>query len=171
MNRVSKHQVGDVYFYHLTHQTVSEALLPLLSKCLSNGWRVVVRGQDLHQLEELDDKLWQGANDSFLPHGLAGSVGAAEQPILLSLEAPPPPHDCLICISGAPILVDEVVQIKRVCIVFQDDNSADMLMARSQWKSLTKAGLAAKYWSQSNGRWELQAEKPAVGDIAYDASS
>jgi DNA polymerase-3 subunit chi len=58
-----------------------------------------------------------------------------------------------------------------VCIVFQDDNSADMQTARSQWKSLTKAGLAAKYWSQSSGRWELQAEKPAVGDVADDASS
>jgi len=163
--------VGEIYFYHLTRQTVSQALLPLLSKCLNNGWRVVIRGQDLHQLEKLDDTLWQGANDSFLPHGLAGSVGADEQPILLSIEAKIPPHDCLICISGAPVSEDEVAQAKRVCIVFQDDNIADMQTARSQWKSLTKAGLAAKYWSQSSGRWELQAEKPAVGDVADDASS
>ena len=154
--------MGEIYFYHLTRQTVSQALLPLLGKCLSNGWRVVIRGQDLHQLEELDDKLWQGANESFLPHGLAGSVGADEQPILLSLEKKIPPHDCLICISGAPILEEEVSQAKRVCILFQDDNSEDMQTARGQWKSLTKAGFGAKYWSQSNGNWELKAEKTAV---------
>ena len=163
--------MGDVYFYHLTRQTISQALSPLLEKCLSNNWRVVIRGQDLDQLNELDDKLWQGPSDAFLPHGLAGSLEDADQPILLALDGQTYPHDCLICISGAPILVDEVVQIKRVCIVFQDDNSADMLMARSQWKSLTKAGLAAKYWSQSNGSWELQAEKPAVRYIEGNTSS
>ena len=150
--------MGDVYFYHLTRQTVSQALLPLLGKCLSNSWRVVIRGRDLDQLHELDDKLWQGASDAFLPHGLAGSLGAADQPILLTLEGQQHPHDCLICISGTPILEEEIAEAKRVCIVFQDDNSADMQTARSQWKSFTRAGFVVKYWSQSNGRWELQAE-------------
>ena len=154
--------MGEVYFYHLTRQTVSQALLPLLGKCLSNSWRVVIRGQDLDQLNELDDKLWQGASDAFLPHGLAGSSGDADQPILLALKGQTYPHDCLICISGAPISEEEVAEAKRVCILFQDDNSEDMQTARGQWKSLTKAGFAAKYWSQSNGNWELQAEKTAV---------
>ena len=154
--------MGDIYFYHLTRQTVSQALLPLLGKCLSKSWRVVIRGQDLDQLHELDDKLWQGASDAFLPHGLAGSLGDVDQPILLTLEGQIYPHDCLICISGTPILEEEVSEAKRVCIVFQDDNREDMQTARGQWKSLTKAGFAAKYWSQSNGNWELQAEKTAV---------
>jgi DNA polymerase-3 subunit chi len=55
-----------------------------------------------------------------------------------------------------------VTQAKRVCILFQNDNSADLQNARSQWKTLTQAGLAAKYWSQAEGNWELQAEKAAV---------
>jgi len=154
--------VGDVYFYHLTRQTVSQALSPLLEKCLSNSWKVVIRGQDLDQLNELDDKLWQGPSDAFLPHGLAGLLGDADQPILLALKEQTYPHDCLICISGAPILEEEVTDAKRVCILFQDDNSEDMETARGQWKSLTKAGFAAKYWSQSNGNWELKAEKTTV---------
>ena len=162
MNLQRTNRVGDVYFYHLTRQTVSQALSPLLEKCLSNNWRVVIRGQDLDQLNELDDKLWQGPSDAFLPHGLAGSLGDADQPILLALEGQTYPHDCLICISGAPILEEEVAEAKRVCIVFQDDNSEGMQIARGQWKSLTEAGFAAKYWSQSNGNWELQAEKTAV---------
>ena len=163
--------MGDVYFYHLTRQTISQALSPLLEKCLSNNWSVVIRGQDLDQLNELDDKLWQGPSDAFLPHGVAGSLEDAYQPILLALDGQTYPHDCLICISGAPILVEEIAEARRVCIVFQDDNSADMQTARSQWKSLTKAGLAAKYWSQSNGSWELQTEKPAVRNIEGNTSS
>ena len=159
MNIPRTHGVGDVYFYHLTRQTISQALLPLLDKCLNNSWKVVIRGRDLDQLHELDDRLWQGASDAFLPHGLAGSSGAADQPILLALEGETYPHDCLICISGAPILEKEIVHAKRACIVFQDDNSEDMETARGQWKSITKAGFAARYWSQSNGNWELKAEK------------
>ena len=154
--------MGDLYFYHLTRQTFIQALLPLLEKCLSNSWRVVIRGQDLDQLNELDHKLWQGPSDEFLPHGLAGSLVDSDQPILLALDGQTYHHDCLICISGAPILEEEVAEAKRVCIVFQDDNSEGMQIARSQWKSLTEAGFAAKYWSQSNGNWELQAEKTAV---------
>ena len=154
--------MGDVYFYHLTRQTISQALSPLLEKCLSNSWKVVIRGQDLDQLNELDDKLWQGPNNAFLPHGLAGSLGDADQPILLALDGQTYPHDCLICISGAPILEEEIAEARRVCIVFQDDNSADMQTARSQWKSFTRAGFAAKYWSQSNVSWELQAENAGV---------
>jgi DNA polymerase-3 subunit chi len=36
-----------------------------------------------------------------------------------------------------------------------------MQNARAQWKSLTEAGIAAKYWSQAQGNWALQAEKEA----------
>jgi DNA polymerase-3 subunit chi len=56
---------------------------------------------------------------------------------------------------------DEVLSSKRVCILFQDDNGLDLQKARAQWKSLTEAGIAAKYWSQAQGSWELQAEKAA----------
>lgn len=150
--------VGDVYFYHLTRQTINEALVPLLNKCLDNNWRVLVRGTDLSLLEALDEKLWEGSDNIFLPHGLWGGPHDLDQPILLVPEGQTTPHDCLICISDASVTIKEVSAAKRVCIIFQDDSPKDVEHARNQWKSLTDEGLTAKYWDQLSGNWELKAE-------------
>ena len=154
-------RVSEVYFYHLTRQRVDQALRPLLSKCLANGWRVVIRGREAAEMQQLDDALWQGPAEEFLPHGLAGAAQEADQPVLLAREGHEAPHDCLICIGGSAVTADEVLSSKRVCILFQDDNGQHMQNARAQWKSLTEAGIAAKYWSQAQGNWALQAEKEA----------
>ena len=153
--------MSEVYFYHLTRQRVDQALRPLLGKCLANGWRVLIRGRAEAEIRQLDDALWQGPAEEFLPHGLAGAAQEADQPVLLALEGQKAQHDCLICVGGSAVTADEVLASKRVCILFQDDNGLHMQTARSQWRSLTEAGLAAKYWSQAQGNWELQAEKPA----------
>ncbi len=154
-------RVSEVYFYHLTRQRVDQALRPLLSKCLANGWRVVIRGREAAEMQQLDDALWQGPAEEFLPHGLAGAAQEADQPVLLALEGHEAPHDCLICIGGSAVTADEVLFSKRVCILFPEDNGQHMQNARAQWKSLTEAGIAAKYWSQAQGNWALQAEKEA----------
>ena len=153
--------MGEAYFYHLTRQSINEALVPLLNKCLDNSWRVLVRGNDLGLLKVLDEKLWEGGDNVFLPHGLLGGPHDMDQPILLAPEGQTPPHDCLICISGANLTCEEVSLAKRVCIVFQGDSSTDVEHARNQWKALADEGLAAKYWDQSSGSWELKAETPA----------
>ena len=100
--------VSEVYFYHLTRQRVDQALRPLLGKCLANGWRVVIRGSEAAQIHQLDDALWQGPAEEFLPHGLAGTEQEADQPVLLALEGHEAPHDCLICIGGSAVTADEV---------------------------------------------------------------
>ena len=153
--------MSEVYFYHLTRQRVDQALRPLLGKCLANGWRVLIRGREEAEIRQLDDALWQGPAEEFLTHGLAGAAQEADQPVLLALEGHKEQHDCLICVGGSAVTADEVLASKRVCILFQDDNGLHMQTARSQWRSLTEAGIAAKYWSQAQGNWELQAEKAA----------
>ena len=153
--------MSEVYFYHLTRQRVDQALRPLLGKCLAHGWRVLIRGREEAEIRQLDDALWQGPAEEFLPHGLAGAAQEADQPVLLALEGHKAQHDCLICVGGSAVTADEVLASKRVCILFQDDNGLHMQTARSQWRSLTEAGIAAKYWSQAQGNWELQAEKAA----------
>ena len=153
--------MSEVYFYHLTRQRVDQALRPLLGKCLANGWRVLIRGREEAEIRQLDDALWQGPAEEVLPHGLAGAAQEADQPVLLALEGHKAQHDCLICVGGSAVTADEVLASKRVCILFQDDNGLHMQTARSQWRSLTEAGIAAKYWSQAQGNWELQAEKAA----------
>ena len=151
--------MNEAYFYHLTRQTVDQALMPLLDKCLSKKWRVLLRGRTAAQIKDLDEKLWHGGAESFLPHGLSGSENELDQPILLAQEGKIFSHDCLICIGGATITLYEAQNAARVCILFQDDNAEDMQIARAQWKTLTDAGTAAQYWSQEQGSWSLKSER------------
>ncbi len=151
--------MGSAYFYHLTNEGLDAALLALLPKCLGQGWRVVVRGTSQDRLDWLDQKLWQGPDDGFLPHGLATADHADKQPILLADENHSARFDCLMTIDGAGLTAAEVQQAERVCVVFEAADEAQMAAARHQWAALTDAGISAKYWSQETGRWQLKVEK------------
>ncbi|MFC3615943.1 DNA polymerase III subunit chi [Lutimaribacter marinistellae] len=151
--------MGAVYFYHLTRRPLDETLSVLLGKSLQAGWRVAVRGREPDRLAWLDEKLWLGAEDGFLPHGLAGGPYDALQPVLLGNErtAGNSPH-CVMSIDGAEIAADEVQALERTCILFDGGDDAAVQHARRQWRELTKAGCSAKYWSEESGRWEMKAE-------------
>lgn len=148
-----------LYFYHMT-RTPLEATLPvLLGKSLEAGWRVLVRGRLQAQLDWLDQKLWLGGDQSFLPHGLAGGAHDGEQPILLTLEdTNPTGATALISVDGAAVSAQEVGGFERVSILFDGNDPAALDVARGQWKALTGAGCSALYWSQESGRWEKKAE-------------
>ncbi|MGB0798462.1 MAG: DNA polymerase III subunit chi [Planktomarina sp.] len=150
--------MGAAYFYHLTRQSTHDALVPLLTKCLENSWRVIVRGTDDDHLKQINDKLWSLGADEFLPHGLSGGEHDDDQPILLT-KSDLSNRDCLICIDGADVTSAEINAAERVCILFQDEADHQMNVARAQWSNLTGQGVAAKYWSQASGRWELKSEK------------
>lgn len=151
--------MGAAYFYHLTRAPLENTLPVLLEKARGAGWRIVVRGTDAAQLEWLDQRLWMGADDGFLPHGLAGGVHDAAQPVLLTAG-----HDmtndpaCLMSVGGAEVSPEEVTAMERVCILFDGADAAAVEHARGQWKTLTTAGCAAQYWSEEGGRWEKKAE-------------
>ncbi|WP_420863702.1 DNA polymerase III subunit chi [Algirhabdus cladophorae] len=152
--------MGAVYFYHLTRNPIEVTLPMLLGKARQAGWRVMVKGSNPVALEQIDAKLWLADKDGFLPHGLSGGAHDAEQPILLGCEdtrANEPA--CVMAIHGADISAQTVADMERCCVLF-DGNDGDALnRARSQWKTLTDAGVAAQYWSEESGRWEKKAEK------------
>jgi DNA polymerase III subunit chi len=150
------------YFYHLTRQPLEAALPALLEKSLGAGWRVAVRGTSVDRMRWLDEKLWLGAEDGFLPHGLAGGPHDADQPILLT-TAPDLPNApaCLMAVDSADVTLDEAAGLTRVCILFDGNDPEALTKARGQWKSLTEAGIAAQYWSDESGRWEKKAERGA----------
>ncbi|KAA2316911.1 DNA polymerase III subunit chi [Pseudooceanicola sediminis] len=150
--------MGEVYFYHLTHSSVDGALQNLLPRALGAGWRVAVRGQEAERLDWLDQKLWLGRDDDFLPHGQDKDPHPELQPILLTLGAASNAPDCLMSIDGAPLDVAEVESSKRSCILFDGSDEQAVAHARIQWKSLTGAGCAAVYWSEESGRWQKKAE-------------
>ncbi len=151
--------MGAAYFYHLTQRPLEETLPVLLEKAQGAGWRIAVRGRAPDRLAWLDDRLWLGPEEGFLPHGLAGGPHDALQPILLT-ASPEAANDpaCVMAIDGADISPDEVNALERVCILFDGTDPEAVQQARVQWKSLTGAGCSAQYWSEESGRWEKKAE-------------
>ncbi|CUJ31809.1 DNA polymerase III subunit chi [Cognatishimia activa] len=155
--------MGAAYFYHLTQSALDQALPMLLGKAREAGWRIVVRGTDAAHLDHLDQKLWLGRDDDFLPHGQAGGAHDAHQPILLTTDAAiPNGASCIMTVNGAAISADEVQNLERVCVLFDGLDESAVAHARTQWKALTDAGCAAQYWSEESGRWEKKAEKSAA---------
>ncbi|WP_010140815.1 DNA polymerase III subunit chi [Oceanicola sp. S124] len=150
--------MGEVYFYHLTRSSVDGALQNLLPRALAAGWRVAVRGTDADRLDWLDQKLWLGPEESFLPHGQDKNPHAELQPVLLTLGQPANGPDCLMTIDGAALEPSEIEGVKRACILFDGHDEEALSHARGQWKALTGAGCAAIYWSEESGRWEKKAE-------------
>lgn len=152
--------MGAVYFYHLTRAPLEAVLPMLLEKSVAAGWRVMVRGNDDNRLKWLDEKLWMGRDDGFLPHGLAGGAHDAQQPILLTTaaEAANDPT-CILAVDGAEVTADQVSKMQRVSILFDGNDEVALAHARGQWKQFTEAGCSAQYWSQESGNWEKKAER------------
>ncbi|SMX36741.1 DNA polymerase III subunit chi [Maliponia aquimaris] len=151
--------MGEAFFYHLTRRPLEAVLPELLDRSLARGWRVAVRGTDPQRLDWLDQKLWLGPEDGFLPHGLSGGPHDADQPVLLTSErrAANEPA-CLMSIDGAEVAPEEVGALERVCVLFDGHDGPALQRARDQWRALTGAGCKAKYWSEESGRWEKKAE-------------
>ena len=151
--------MGAVYFYHLTRHPLEAVLPMLLGKARQAGWRVLVRGRNAQHLEFLDEKLWLGAEDEFLPHGIAGGEHDADQPILLTMDQDNRnTSTCVMAVDGADVTPEEVIEMERVCILFDGNDEAALTRARGQWKALTGAGCSAQYWSQESGNWQKKAE-------------
>ncbi len=147
------------YFYHLTQSPLEQTLPMLLGKARQVGWRVVVRATSPERLAFLDEKLWLGPEEQFLPHGLAGGPFDADQPVLLTTGSDRPNGaQCVMTVDGAPVTPEEVTGLERTCILFDGTDPAAVQVARDQWRGLTKAGCAAQYWSQESGRWEKKAD-------------
>jgi DNA polymerase-3 subunit chi len=156
--------MGAVYFYHLTRSPLEATLPVLLDKALAAGWTVAVRGRSEERIDWLDQKLWLGPEERFLPHGRAGGPHDADQPVLLttSSEAANAPT-CVMAVDGATLAAEEVAGLERACVLFDGNDPTAVDAAREQWRTLTGAGCAAQYWSQEGGGWEKKAESGNQG--------
>ena len=151
--------MGAVFFYHLTQQPLETTLPMLLGKARQAGWNVVVRAISAERVTWLDDKLWLGPDDQFMPHGKAGGPFDADQPILLTTDSEAPNKaECLMAVDGAEVASEEVENLDRVCILFDGNDPDAVQTARGQWRALTTAGCSAQYWSQESGSWQKKAE-------------
>ncbi len=152
--------MGAAYFYQLSRSPVEEALALLIERARGQGWRVAVRAPDLARLAWLDEALWLGADDGFLPHGLAGGPHDADQPVLLTTAATAANRPaCVMAIDGAPVSPDEARGLERLCVLFDGNDEEALATARAQWKAMVAAATPAQYWSEEDGRWQKKAER------------
>jgi DNA polymerase-3 subunit chi len=146
-------------FYHLTRRPMEDTLSMLLGKARQAGWRVLVQGTSEARMDWLDEKLWLGPEEGFLPHGRAGGPHDALQPVLLSTEAQRPNGaTCVMSVDGAPVAPEDVSALERVCVLFDGNDGDALQVARGQWKNLKDAGVQAEYWSEESGSWEKKAQ-------------
>lgn len=148
-------------FYHLSRAGLDDTVTMIVSRALGQGWRVMLRGTDAGQLQHLDDRLWLGAEDSFLAHGLEGGPHDADQPVLLGQGPITNAARGLVLVAGAEVARDEVDGLERVWLLFDGADAAAVQSAREQWTQLTGWGLAAQYWSDEGGAWVKKVEKVA----------
>lgn len=147
----------ELWFYHLERSELERALPPLLEKSLARGWRALVRGGSPERLDALDTILWTYRDDSFLPHGRDGAANAERQPVLLTTgSANLNNAQALFLIDGAE--AGDLSVFERACLLFDGRDEAALESARSRWKEIKAAGVAASYWRESaSGKWEKQA--------------
>lgn len=157
--------VAEAWFYHLTDSPAETALPLLIGQARGRAWRIELRGTDPDRMDRLDQILWRGPEEGFLPHGRAGGPHDALQPVLLTVAGQRAANapDCLMALDGAPVDPAEAAMFARVCILFDGNDPAALSRARDQWRHLTGAGLAARYWAQEGGRWVMKQERPARG--------
>ena len=145
-------------FYHLTRSSAEQTARVIMTRARTQGWRLMIRGTEMAELNRLDARLWTTPDDSFLPHGLAGGPHDARQPVLLGTGAASNGAKGIILIDGAETDADEARVLERVWILFDAANPERLAHARAQWKQLTGAGVPAQYWSEEGGKWEKKAE-------------
>ncbi|MFZ1469582.1 MAG: DNA polymerase III subunit chi [Paracoccaceae bacterium] len=150
--------MGTVMFYQLTRSPVDEAVALITPRALAQGWRVMLRAADPAILRRLDATLWQGAPESFVPHGLEGGPHDADQPILLGQGAAVNGASAVMLIGALPVDLTEAAAMQRIWLLFEDADPAQLHSARDQWKAVTAAGLPAQYWTDASGAWAKKAD-------------
>lgn len=153
--------MGTAMFYHLTRSSAEDTVTSLLARAVGMGWRIMIRGRDATRLDRLDAHLWQHPENSFLPHGRAGGADDARQPVLLGDGAITNDATAMMVLDGAEVGLTEAQSLTRVWLIFDGEDATQLAAARAQWKALTEAGIAAQYWSEETGKWQMKAEKQA----------
>lgn len=145
----------EVRFYHLTRQSLEQALPALLEKTLERGWRAVVRGPDAERITHLNGWLWTYRDDSFLPHGAEADGKAADQPLFLTTEDSNPNAATVSFLLDG--LTESAHSFELICLVFSGADEQATANARQAWQKYKNEGATLTYWQQSDKGWEKKA--------------
>jgi len=139
-----------VDFYQLSGTSAEEVIASLAEKVLLADGRLLIVAEDDAYLARLDRILWGQDAGSFLPHGLAGGVEDARQPILLS-TSPDAPNQARNILIADGIWREAALTYERSFYLF-DNTTLDG--ARLAWKLLAgREGIERRYWAREDGKW------------------
>jgi DNA polymerase-3 subunit chi len=149
----------EVLFYHLTQNSLQQALPGLLERCLERDWKATVQAESESQRDMLDGHLWSYRDDSFLPHGVEnGKVADPEDhPIWLTITTENPNNSSVRFVVGVSV-PSGTENYQRVIYIFDGNNDEEISAARERWKIEKRAGHELTYWQQDDaGRWQKSA--------------
>ena len=139
-----------VDFYQLAGTPAEQVIASLSDKVLESDGRLLIVADDEAFLARLDRLLWDQGAASFLPHGLAGGVDDARQPILLS-SSPDAPNQARNLLIADGTWREAALTYDRSFYLF-DDGSLEG--ARLAWKLLAgRDGVERRYWAREGGKW------------------
>jgi len=139
-----------VDFYQLSGTSAEEVIASLAEKVLLADGRLLIVAEDDAYLARLDRILWGQDAGSFLPHGLAGGVEDARQPILLS-TSPDAPNQARNMLIADGIWREAALTYERSFYLF-DKTTLDG--ARLAWKLLAgREGIERRYSAREDGKW------------------
>jgi len=148
----------EILFYQLNGQTPEQILPPLIARSLERGWRVAVQASSEERVEALDAHLWTWRDDSFLPHGTWREAEAAEQPVLLTVNADNPNGAAVRFLVDGAAVPANASAYQRLVLLFDGDDPEALETARERWTKAKKEGFEVTYWrTDENGRWQRQA--------------
>ena len=143
-----------VDLYQLAGTAPEQVIASIAEKLLAGGQRLLVVAADEVFLARLDRMLWDQGSTSFLPHGLAGGLDDARQPILLS-NSPDAPNQARNMLIADGNWREAALTYDRSFYLFDD---ATLEGARLAWKLLAgRGGIERRYWAQEEGKWVRKA--------------
>jgi DNA polymerase-3 subunit chi len=139
-----------VDFYQLGTVPLEKVVSSTAQKLLAGDQRLLVVADDEALLGRLDRTLWDQGPGSFLPHGIAGGLDDARQPILLSSSTDAPNLARNLLIADGEWR-EAALTFDRAFFLF---DFAVLEEARLAWKLLAgRDGVERRYWANEDGRW------------------
>ena len=142
-----------VDFYQLGGTPIDSIVGTIATRLLAENQQLIVISSDESQLARLDRLLWSDG-PGFLPHGVAGTVEDARQPVLLT-TTPDAPNLARNLVIADGEWREAALAFERAFFLFDE---AMLEPARLAWKLLAgRDGVERRYWAQEDGRWTRKA--------------
>lgn len=150
--------MSEIRFYHLTTQSLEQALPAILMKALSGGRKAVVRFANDKDAAHFNDHLWIYNPDGFLPHGSKADGNADLQPVYLTAANENPNGADMLVLCNAQAVPENIVDFSLCCDFLDGSDDEAVEAGRARWKEYKTAGHTITYWQQTeSGGWEQKA--------------